>query len=205
MAQFYESSLESFNALAFAPPSTSTISYLEQLVSRPTQTLSDLSQQIMNQAVTTFENTYGSDAMRIARAAARQIGALWDENNIRALTTLAQLQTAPLKMLPYLMAETTTRRMYQEQRCDGYSGEYVDAFPGTIGESHYHYRKVMNGIIEDTDDGWTSTQYFDDHDEWGEEDLTFEEQHDILRSWASLAKAMMQKEDDPTSRWNASL
>lgn len=103
------------------------------------------------------------------------------------------------------MAEPTVRALYHEQQCDGYSDTYVDAEPGRRGVDHSDYRRVMDGIVEmDEDGGWSSTEYLDELPE-NEKEFLFEEQFDLLRSWHTMAAAVMAKKDDPTSPWNAEL
>lgn len=204
MANFYTGGVDTFNAIVYSEPHPNTIAFMENMLNQPTTALTSAGEEFMSRARDAYERFNGSEAMRMARAAARQIKSQWDRNIIRPLTTIGDVQQAPMKMQRYLMAEPTVRRAYHRQQCDGYSETYVDAAPGFVGPEHYEYRRVMDGVVVESDDGWYFDQYFDELEE-GDKDFLFEEQFDILRSWNTLASAMMAGKDDPTSRWNAEL
>jgi len=204
MANFYTGGVDTFNALVYGEPHPNTVAFIENMFSQPSAAIGAAGEAFVNRARETYERLNGSEAMRVARAAARQVKSQWDRNIIRPLTTIGEVQQAPYKMHRYLMAEPTVRRAYHRQQCDGYSQAYVDVAPGLVGEQHYDYRRVMDGIVQETEDGWYFDEYFDELDD-GDKDLMFEEQFDILRSWNTLASAMMKGKDDPTSVWNAEL
>jgi hypothetical protein len=204
MASFYEGNLDTFKAVIHGEAHPNTARFLENMVDRPSMAIGAASQAFMGRAREVYDQVSGSNAMRRIRAAGRQIGSQWDRNEIRPLLTVPQLQVAPLKMQRWLMAEPTVRKLYHSQQCDGYSEQYIDNAPGDIGDSHYDYRRVMNGIVAETEDGWVSTEYLDDIPD-DDIDLEFDQQYDILRSWSTIAAAVMRKEDDPTSIYNAEL
>ena len=52
------------------------------------------------------------------------------------------------------MAQPDIRSLYHKGHCDGYSDTYVDMEPGLVGEQHYDYRRVMDGVVEETETGW---------------------------------------------------
>ena len=114
-------------------------------------------------------------------------------------------------MQRYLMAEPTTRQMYIDQRCDGYSDTYVDVDPGTIGPAHYDYRRATDGLLMDSptpdangDYGWTAVTYMEELLP-DDVELTLSEQVDIQYSWQWLKAIMAEGEQDPVSRYNADL
>jgi hypothetical protein len=196
------------SAFAHGETHPGTARYLENMISQPTQALGAASQALMQQTGELYDRFMGSEAMRRIRAAGRQIASHWQRNEILPMETTEQLQTAPLKMHRWLMAEPNIRALYHQNQCDGYSDTYVDAAPGFIGPDHEDYQRVMDGIVEDSDESseyeWSSTEYMYDLPE-DEREFIFDEQFDILRSWHTMAESVMAKEDDPTSRWNAEL
>lgn len=208
MPQFYTGDRDMVSAFAHGETHPGTARFLEDMIAQPTYAIGAASQQLMQQTGELYDRFMGSEAMRRIRAAGRQISSHWQRNEILPLETTAQLQTAPLKMQRWLMAEPHIRSLYHRRQCDGYSDTYIDAAPGFIGENHEDYQRVMDGIVVEGDDDaghdWVSTEYLYDLPE-DEREFLFEEQFDILRSWHTLAEAVMAKEDDPTSRWNAEL
>lgn len=206
MANFYTGGIDMFNARVYSENHPNTVNFIENQFQNASHAIATAGQQFMAQARERYETFNGSDAMRMARAAVRQLSSHWDRNVIRPLVNVPQLQQAPIVMQRYLMAEPTTRRAYHRQQCDGYSETYYDVQPGAVGEDHYDYRRVMNGMLQDEgdDDDWCYVEYLDDLHE-GDRELHFEEQIDIRRSWVHQLDAMLAKGDDPTSPWNSAL
>lgn len=204
MASFYTGGIDMFNARVYSEAHPNTVNFIENQLQNVSHAVSTAGQQFMAQAKDRYEAFNGSEAMRLARAAARQLSSHWNRNVIQPVVTVPQLQQAPMVMQRYLMAEPTTRQMYHKQQCDGYSETYIDMQPGVVGEDHYDYRRAMNGIVQETEDGWFFDEYLEELHE-GDRELMFEEQFDIQRSWRGLLDAMLDKKDDPTSPWNAEL
>ena len=98
---------------------------------------------------------------------------------------------------------STLRLMYHQQRCEGYTDTYVDMHPGDVGEQHYDYRRVVDGMVMEQDDELVSVQYFDEIKEGDELDI--DDQVAILRTWDSVKAAIEENKEDPTSPFNASL
>lgn len=194
-----------FDSLAYSKPHPSTQTFLQNQLSIGTNLLNDAGSKFMESAQNIFEKVSGSEAIRIAKAASRVVNNIWNTNQIRKLNTIGELQNAPQVMERYIMAEPTIRKLYHNQMCDGYSHSYVDLEPNKIGESHYDYRRVMNGIVVDTDDGgWYANSYFDDMLPEDEE-LMMEEQVDIITAWEKVKEHIKIGKEDPTSKWNSDL
>lgn len=138
-----------FNALAFGQKHPGTLAFLENQVSNFSQTLTDAGRNFFSNARDVFDRFNGEAAMRLARAAVRKASSLFQRDEIRSIWDMGQMQQAPLTMQRWIMANPVVRQMFQDQRCDGYADTYVDMFPGTIGESHYDYRRAMNGLLVD--------------------------------------------------------
>lgn len=206
MPTFYEGGLETFNAFAHGETHPNTMRFLEDMIARPTTAVTEASRAFMQQSQQLYDQFMGSDAMRRVRAAGRQVASHWQQNVIQPLHTTARLQTAPVRMHRWLMAEPTIRKLYHQQQCDGYSDTYFDAEPGRVGEAHSDWRRVMDGIVRTDDDNYDfyAIEYLDEIPD-DEREFLFEEQFDLLRSWHTMAEAVMAKKDDPTSRWNAEL
>lgn len=204
MATFIEGGIDTFNALVYSDPHPNTQAFIEHQLYQPSAALTETGAAFMQKAHDLYEQFNGSEAMRLARAAVRQVKGHWDKDIIRPLTDIGMVQSAKLTMQRWLMAEPYTRAKYHKQQCEGFAGSYVDVNPGFIGPEHYDYRRVMHGIVEDTEDGWVAHEYFDDLRD-GDRELHAEEQFDILRSWQTLYNAMQMENEDPTSKFNSLL
>lgn len=152
-----------------------------------------------------YDRIYSSEAMTIARAAIAQVGHMFQEDNIRFLNTLVDIQNAPRTMQRWIMANPVVREKYHAQQCDGYSDTYVDVFPGLLKEHHYDYRRVMNHVVqEDEQHGWSVSHYVEDIFDGDRELELFEKAH-ILNTWEVIEGFMHAGDSDPTSVWNSKL
>jgi hypothetical protein len=176
--------------------------FMGQELQRASQTVIGFGQTFVQKAQEAFEAAVSSDAARLARAVTRQVNYMWQADTIRPLYGIDELQQAPPTMRKWIMAEPTIRKMYHEQQCDGYSEQYIDTEPGMIGEDHYHYRRVTDGVVFEDGDEMYSISYLDEEVP-KEDDLLIEEQVEILQTWDSIRKAIEEGKEDPTSRWNA--
>lgn len=204
MARFHVGGVDTFNALVYPDPHPGTMRFLENMAYQTTETLTDAGRAFMDTARQAYEQFSGSTAMRKLRAAGRHIAGLWQRDTIRPLHTVEELQMAPPKMQRWLMAEPSIRALYHKQQAAGYDETYHDAHPGQIGEDHYDYRRVMDGIVVETEEGWYCTQYLDELEE-NDVELLPDQQFDILHSWSVMAAAVAVGGQDPSSRWNAEL
>lgn len=206
MAQIHDGGSYGFNAAIYGRPHENTLNFLQQQVEGFSVGLTDAGQRFMAGARDVYERLSGSHAMRMMRAAGNRIKSMWQADEIRQLTTIAEFQHAPLKMQRWIMAEPTVRRAFHQQRCDGYSDSYVDMHPGDIGEAHYDHRRAMHGWVVETEDGdWKATSYYEDLLPGDPEVMILEEQHDIQWSMKAVAAHMRAGREDPVSKYGAEL
>ena len=196
---------DGFHTSIFGTQHPGTLAFIERSLSDATSTLTEAGQRFMAGARELYERFSSSEAMRLMRAAARAAQHLGQSNTIRFLADIGALQQAPPVMHRYIMAEPTVRKLYHEDRCEGYAGMYDDVSPGDVGESHYDYRRVMQNMVTfESDGGWTATTWGEDlHD--GDYELSFEEKCDMLDSWWAVREYLKAGGEDPTSRFNAEL
>ncbi|MBE0438166.1 MAG: hypothetical protein IBX57_00165 [Gammaproteobacteria bacterium] len=191
--------------LLYAQPHPNTLAFLQQQIEAPPANYTTVSNDFLSRARDLYERTSGSTAMRMAQAARRAFGSIWGSNDVRVLTDIGQFQWAKSHMRRWVMAEPTVREMYHNQQLEGYEGSYQDPFPQEAsGEEFYDYRRVMDGVVVETDDGWYADTYYDELLE-GDRELNHVEQVDILETWTNVVNLIRKGGDDPTSRWNASL
>ncbi len=111
-------------------------------------------------------------------------------------------------MQNYIMANPMIRELYNQQLCDGYSDTYTDIDKNTIGDKHYHYRRVMDAVVQDTTDSegnydWVSKNYMEDLLE-GDRELEIEEKAKVLSTW-EVMNAFIKAGQDPTNPRGGSL
>ena len=154
---------DAFDALAYGvdqhPANTN---YFQRQIESISNTLTEVGQTFFANTQMLYDQVNNSETMRIARAAVRTAKSLFQPNQILAISDMYQMQTAPVVMQRWIMANPVVRDKYHKQQIDGYSDSYTDMSPGIIGDQHYDYRRVMNGVIqEDNNDSW-SVKFFPD-------------------------------------------
>lgn len=198
-----------FSALAYQNQHPDNQNYFARKLTEFSANLTDAGAAFFSDAAAIYDKFNGSEAMQLARAAVRKVKGIWDRDDVRAMTEIDQTQNAKPVMQRWLMANPTVRHVWQEQRCDGFSDTYKDMHPGTIGESHYDYRRVMDGLLveikdEDGEDSWMISHYVDELLP-GDIPLELEDQLDIGTTWAFVEMYMKAGGRDPVSPYDTKL
>ena len=184
---------------------------IQQVSQQLGSVVSDFGTKFMERAKNLYEQAYNSQAVLAAKAAIRATKGLFHPNAIVQLDSVDELRFAQPVMHRYLMANPIVRQLYLEQRIDGYSDTYVNVHGKVIGNEHYDYRRVMDGMIVDhelqqmltgkaVDESapeWTATTYFEDLLQ-DDRELTAMEQTDMLNNYRLQAIAIQQLKD-PTN------
>ena len=190
----------SFNSYVYgADRDPNTLQFIRNSVNfipNYSNTLTQAGNSYLANAYALSESLVGNRALELARMSLNRVNNAFVRNDIHYISDIDRLQNAPLIMQRYVMAMPEIRQMYQEQRCDGYSDTYRDMHPGDIGETHYDYRRVMNGMVVDEDGTDKVSFYLDDIIE-GDRELLHSEQSDILKTWEVVAD-LIKFGKDPT-------
>lgn len=191
---------ELFEHLSFGEASQRSVAYVQRELDRVGNVLTDLGRSGWETARETFDRFSGENAMRRAREVSRRIGWMYQSDCIRPLTSLKEFQSAQPIMQRWIMANPEVRAYHLRQECDGYHKTYVDIDPGKIGENHYDYRRVMNGIVQTEDETKPLYSiYIGDELLEGDRELDIGEKVDIIASWNYLRAIIAEGADDPTS------
>lgn len=210
MAKIIQGGAAMFDAMHYGRQSQEVVSFLGRQFDAASQHLTDAGRAFFDRAQSAFENFNNDYATRLLRAAGRALDGLYLPDRIQPLMNIGNLQHAPPAMWRWVMAEPTLRKMWQADRVEGYE-KYVDLDPGNVGETHYDYRRVMQGIVQydaepdaDGHRGWSATNYLDallpD-----DRELEFGEQLDIMETWRTVKGMVEAGGEDPTSRFNAEI
>lgn len=195
-----------FRAIAYGRPDTLTMEWCNQ---REQAHLAGLCSEVRNNYMAMQNTVHGAiDYAQIAAIADSlrvQTDASWMVNDIIRLETIQQFQQPPPIMVDWLMANPYVRSRYYKQTIAGYDEYYVDHDPGDIGENHYHYRRVMNGIFQENEEGaLLAHEWFEDIRQPTDE-LTFTQQMIVVNVWDKLTGFLLEGGKDPTSRYGAAL
>lgn len=189
-------------ALLYPQKDPTTIQFLQDRLTEGMERSRSYGQMAMDfyeRAQAKFDQHFGEEAVRLANAALRKTQGMFVRDDIRELTDLGATQNANTKMRRFIMANPLTRELYHQQRCNGYSGLYVDPEPGVRGVNQYDYRMVTNHVVmEDDDGGWHVAHHVDDVKP-GDTALSIHEQGAILTTWEWINATMALGDDDPVS------
>lgn len=202
------SSLDSFDYLLFPDQNPNNQSFIQQQLNNFSNTLTETGKRFLETSKAIYEKINDSNAVRMAKAAIRTAKGLFHPNSVVYLDSLDNIRSAQPVMQRYIMAEPTIRQYFHDQKCDGFADTYVDMHPKDIGDTHYDYRRVMNGMIQDTVDeageyDWVSKNYYEDI-LTGDRELDFDEKCDVLSTW-SIMKMFMDAGEDPTNIFGGKL
>jgi len=189
-----------FSGLIYGDKHPGTMRFLQSQIGNAfSSTLTDMGKQMFSNLGSIFEKFNGENALRLAKAARRKVTGFFEQEVIRPLWDIKEIQQATLTMQRWIMAYPEIRELYHDQRCDGYSATYVDMFPGQIGEKHYDYRRVMDGLVQVTDEGESKIVYYYDDPPADDVELSLQDKIDITNTWQMIARHLKHTNDDPTS------
>ena len=188
----------SFDALIYPDQHPANRNYIENQLTKFSDTVSDTGRVFLEQSVNLYNAVNSSAAIQSARSAIRQAKGIFHPNIVTEFHDIEEIRMAQPIMQRYVMAQPDIRNLYHKQRCNGYSDSYVDMEPDEVGRYHYDYRRVMSGIIvDDEEDGWKVNMYI--HDDLGEDTrLSSNDKVDIIHTW-DLITMFIEAGKDPTS------
>lgn len=128
--------------------------------------------------------------------------ALFQENEIRTITDIGEMQNAPDVMIPYIMAVPTIQEMYQNEELVGYGDRYVSPYEG-IAHDNFIYRTANHGMVHaatDEEEATSFRQYWESHATGAA--LTHHQKVAINQTMRSAAWIIENDVHDCTSEWN---
>ena len=197
-----------FNVLVCPESNRETRNYLKEQFNRIGEGISDITRKFYQDSKTIFDKLSNSRARELAKNTLKNSLGLFHPNTILSLGSLDALRNAQAVMQRYIMAEPTIRKLYHQQRCDGYSDTYKDLHPDDIGDNHYDYQRVVHGVVREQEDEdgviRSYTEHFSDVEFSAEEELDFNDQIRILDTW-DVVKHFVLRDEDPTNILGGSL
>lgn len=204
MARVIQGGEGAWQALSFGQVHPGTLSFIQNQIQQTSQMLTDTGREFMSFGRDMFEQMHGSAAMARARATVQMVKGAFARDEIRTLHDVEEIRQAPVVMQRYILSQIDLRRLYQDQRCYGYEETYLDAEPNAIGENHYDYRRVMNGVRQEEYDEEgemisSLIQIFPDELHEGDRELKIDEQTHILDTWEEVRRLISWHGEDPTN------
>lgn len=205
MANVIYGGVGAFDAVAYGEQSYGNTLYFQSQVEAARNIVDQFGKQLFSKAEALYERYNGSDAMRTAKAALRAVGGLFLVNKIQPLTTIGNLQQAPIVMQNLIMVNPLVRALYKQQRIDGYSDTYVDPYENIPTHEHPVYQELMNGIVQEDEEGNSFHTTYMLELEDSVRPMTFEDQVDVLTTHDIIEAYIKAGLDDPTSPYNTKL
>jgi len=193
-------------AFTYGLPHQGTVNYLSSRLAEFGNSIATIPSAVrgmFDDVKRSFGAYFSDEAIEAAKKALHNSGSEINVFAVSAMLDLISTQNANLANQRWIMAEPTLRALYHKQQVDGFSGSYVDMEPGSIGDSHYDYRRAIDGLLIEEPDGDFVCDIFCDDLEEGDTHLTIREQVNIQLSWDFLRSHLKSKVEmlqDPTDK-----
>lgn len=169
------------------------------------QILSGKARSMIDAVANHYVHITESEAIRSVKALGRLLENFALPNRVMQLDGISELQHAPDVMIPYIMAEPTVRRMYLDDRCEGYGDKYINLYGDLIGSTDPVYQTVTHGMWVDQGNGELECHMYSNVAIEHDQQMSMPDQLNVLRTWDSLRSVLDLAKEDPTSRWNGLL
>lgn len=191
-------------AALFGRPLQATQEYITTRFNDYASRIVDTANNMQTNLVDRFNQLRSASYIQRVDSLRHQFNANWQTDTIRYLSSVEQMQEATQVMQRWVMAQPQLRQIYNRGGLSAYDGTYVDKYPGTVGADHYDYRRVMNGVVYQTEEGTSYTQYY----EAGVEEvdiLSLLDTTAIIRTWKVIDQHIDCSDTDPTSTMNETM
>ena len=175
------------------------LDYLGEMNERAGRFVSESANRFLERSQSLRERRDSSDIRRMARAIKERVNHFWQEDTIRSLTRVEDIQNAPRTMERWVMANPNVRTRVRQGILDGYNLSYEDEDTEATPERHIDYKRVMDGSWEDEH----YVQYWDERLEDEELKLSFQDKMAIKSTWA-ISDVGLSERRDVTSKWDVS-
>lgn len=160
--------------------------------------ITDTSKTFVNSAKELYNNFTSMETITEAKNAVSKASGIMRDDIIMYLPQ-DNLHNANLYMQKWIIAQPDMRKLYLDQRCDGFFNTYADNFPGDIKDDHYDYRRVMDGVLtlDEDDDRWLIKCHTEELI-LPEDELSVIDKFNILDTWENV-KLAIANGDDPSN------
>lgn len=190
---------DAFNALLYPEQLEVNRGYFVNQINQLANTVSNTASSFYQRTQALYDQLNSSEAARIAKNALRAVNGLFTSDVIYEMTDIDRMQLAKPTMQRFIMANPKVRSLWNEGLLDGYSDSYVDINPGTISDTHYDYRRIMDGVVMETADSY-SVNFYPDELRPNEIVITHNDKICVLDTWRNI-EALIEQGLDPTNQF----
>lgn len=162
MGQVINISEPGLDLMLYGDKSSMLNNYLMNQMANVKPAFNEFSQRVFN----SIQNSYNFINDRLIqyglRSQMQNNGVNVLDNQFESLMSFEAIQHANVTMQRWIMAHPEIRQLYVNQNIDGYSGTYQNVFGKDVGVNDYNYRRVMDGVVIDTEDSFAIKNYVED-------------------------------------------
>ena len=201
----YMDDMENVSNVLFHSPSNSVQQYLNSGFNEYLNISNSSINPFIDAVKRKYEAVNDTAAKHYIDLVKHRLNGAWQPDAIRYLETIKYIQMASSEMQKYIMAYPPLRSRHLNGMVFGYEEEYVNESDG-IGDTHYEYRRTVDGMLVHNAETNTSSyvQYIE-----AEEPVTkinVLDQIAILRTWDIISAHLDSGDNaDPTSPWNGTM
>lgn len=185
-----------FDALLYKPPTEQVSNYIQSNIARASEALGTAGTSFINNIKNTYDKFNNQSIINMGKSILYGAGSHMNDNVVVPLT-VNNLQYANHAMQQYIIANPIVNQMVYDNMCNGFQETYYDVETDVYGEERDDYRRAMDGMVYEGDDGGLyMTQYTSSSDELVE--LCNMDKFGIMETWDSVQKAIAEG-IDPTS------
>jgi len=177
-----------FDALLYKPPTEQVINYLQTNISKASNIMGDIGNNFINNVRNTYDKFNNQSVINLGKSILYGAGTHMNDNVVIPLS-MDNLHTANYTMQQYIIAEPTVNKMVMDNMCNGFQETYHDVEQGVYGTERNDYRRVMDGVVQEDEDGGLYMTQYASSDE-NNEDLVPMDKFSVLDTWDSVAQAL---------------
>lgn len=185
----------------YGDKSSMMANYLQKQMSAMQNFVSPATSRIYDALQTSYNYVTDSLVKAGIMGQLRNSGIQVTDDYFQLLLTPEALRQASGVMQRWIMAQPDVRQLYLQQDIDGYSDTYKNVFGKEVGPKDYNYRRVMTGIVQDTDEYSHYVTYVDELMP-GDRELSFDEKAIILGTWDYMKHIIQTSKVDFTHQTN---
>jgi len=185
---------EAFSALLYEAPNENMLNYLNTQMANAAEALAGTYNSFLDNARSIYNKFNSTEAINAAKAVIMSNSVHLSDTQVLSLTA-ETLKNANYVMQQYIMANPEVNKLHNDNMCYGFAETYYDEEPEVTGTDRNDYRRVMDGVLDITEEEPVVVYYTcgDDHD-----DLVAMDTFSILDTWEAIEQALAD-DIDPTS------
>lgn len=191
--------------IAFHHSSNEVQNYISKRFNDFVSVVRDTGDNFVTGLINSYQEGVENRKINLGELMKQRVGSIFQTDIIRPLNTINEIQQAPDTMKRWVMAHPVMRDRYLNGSVSGYDNAFVNNYPNqNSGTSHFDYRRVMDGVIQNVNDKCISTQFIEtvcDVDR-----LITSEKAIMKRVWSVIDQSIQDgSNSDPSSVWDGTM